>query len=101
MRETSNDPRNHEGVDQEPRRDDEGGLHAPSRLHGWQKVWWWFYSLILVSLARLRFIAILVVIGLIIMKWDTLTAYYDRWTRPTTAGMFSEHASASRYRAGP
>jgi Cu(I)/Ag(I) efflux system membrane fusion protein len=25
---------------------------------------------------------ILAVIGLIIMKWDTLTAYYERWTRP-------------------
>jgi RND family efflux transporter MFP subunit len=27
----------------------------------------------------------LIVIGLIIMKWDTLTAYYDRWNRPTNA----------------
>jgi Cu(I)/Ag(I) efflux system membrane fusion protein len=46
-------------------------------------VWWWFHFLILVNLARFRFIAILVVIGVIIMKWDTITAYYDRWTRST------------------
>jgi Cu(I)/Ag(I) efflux system membrane fusion protein len=37
--------------------------------------------LILVKLARLRFIAVLVAIGLVIVKWDTLTAYYGRWTR--------------------
>ena len=82
MRETSDNPLKHESDEQGPRPNDEGGLHAPTRLHGWQKVWWWFHFLILVNLARLRFIAILVVIGLIIMKWDTLTAYYDRWTRP-------------------
>ena len=62
--------------------DDVGGLHAPPDLRGAQKVWWWFHFLVLVNL-RLRFIGILVVIGLIIMKWDTLNAYYDRWTRPT------------------
>src|SRR2546423_1730155 len=82
MRETNDDLGKREGVDEVPRRDDEGGLHAPPRLNGWQKAWWWFHLLILVDLARLRFIAILAVIGLIIMKWDTLTAYYDRWTRP-------------------
>jgi len=62
--------------------DDVGGLHAPPDLRGAQKVWWWFHFLVLVNLARLRFIGILVVIGLIIMKWDMLNAYYDRWTRP-------------------
>lgn len=82
MRETNDDLGKREEVDQAPRRDDEGGLHAPPRLHGWQKAWWWFHFLILVNLARLRFVAILAVIGLIILKWDTLTAYYDRWTRP-------------------
>jgi membrane fusion protein, copper/silver efflux system len=62
--------------------DDEGGLHAPPDLKGWRKAWWWFDFIILVNLARLRFIAILVVIGVIIMQWDTLAAYYDKWTRP-------------------
>src|SRR6478735_10428073 len=65
--------------------DDAGGLHAPPDVHGWGKAWWWFHFLVLVNLARLRFIAILIVIGVIIMKWDTLTAYYDRWTRPAIA----------------
>ena len=63
--------------------DDAGGLHAPPDVHGWGKVWWWFHFLVLVNLARLRFIAILAVIGVVIVKWDTLTAYYEKWTRPT------------------
>ena len=60
---------------------DEGGLRAPPHLHGWRKAWWWFDFIILVKLARLRFIAILVVIGVIITQWDTFAAYYDKWTR--------------------
>jgi len=63
--------------------DDVGGLHAPPELHGLDKAWWWFHFLVLVNLARLRFIAILIVIGAVIMKWDVLTAYYEKWTRPT------------------
>src|SRR5262245_5690285 len=68
----------------------EGGLHAPPELRGWAKTWWWFHFLILVNLARLRFIAILVVIGLVIMKWDTLTAYYEKWTRPTNTAVAAD-----------
>jgi multidrug efflux pump subunit AcrA (membrane-fusion protein) len=45
-------------------------------------VWWWFDFIILVKLARLRFIAILVLIGGVIAYWDTLSAYYEKWTRP-------------------
>lgn len=70
--------------------DDTGGLHAPPGLQGWGKVWWWFHFLILVNLARLRFIAILIVIGAVIMKWDTLTAYYEKWTRPAGAAVVAE-----------
>ncbi len=67
----------------EPERtDDEGGLRAPPHLHGWRKAWWWFDFIILVKLARLRFLGILVVIGVVITQWDTLVAYYDKWTRP-------------------
>ncbi len=60
----------------------EGGLRTPPGLRGIRKFWWWFDFVILVKLARLRFIGVLVVIGLVIVYWDTLTAYYDKWTRP-------------------
>jgi hypothetical protein len=61
---------------------DEGGLRPPPGLSFWRRVWWWFDFVILVKLARLRFVAILVVIGVLITQWDTLIAYYERWTRP-------------------
>jgi RND family efflux transporter MFP subunit len=61
---------------------DEGGLRPPPGLSFWRRVWWWFDFLILVKIARLRFVAILLVIGLIITQWDTLIAYYEKWTRP-------------------
>ncbi len=63
---------------------DEGGLHAPSELKGWRKWWWWFDFIVLVKLARLRFIGILIVIGVAISQWDLLIAHYDKWTRPST-----------------
>lgn len=34
---------------------------------------------------RLRFIAILVAIGLVIGYWDTIKNYWDKWTRPSGA----------------
>ncbi|HEX7446252.1 MAG TPA: efflux RND transporter periplasmic adaptor subunit [Pirellulales bacterium] len=64
---------------------DEGGLRAPPELSGWRKAWWWFDFIILVKLARLRFIGILALIGVVITQWDTLAAYYDRYTRPAEA----------------
>src|SRR5689334_7880554 len=63
---------------------DEGGLRPPPGLSFWRRVWWWFDFVILVKLARLRFVAILLVIGLLITQWDLLVAYYERWTRLTT-----------------
>ena len=60
----------------------EGGLRAPAHYSRLRKLWWWFDFLILVKLARLRFIAILAVIGAAILYWDTLVAYYEKWTRP-------------------
>ena len=71
-------PSQHDAAPMRRLADDEGGLRAPPDLHGWRKAWWWFDFIILVKLARLRFIAILVVIGVIITQWDTLTAYYDK-----------------------
>ncbi|MGH7169059.1 MAG: efflux RND transporter periplasmic adaptor subunit [Gemmataceae bacterium] len=64
---------------------DEGGLRAPPNLSLLGKVWWWFHFLVLVKLARLRFLAILAAIGLVIAKWDLLSAWYDKWTRPVLA----------------
>lgn len=60
----------------------EGGLRPPPDMAFWPRMWWWFHFLILVKLARLRFIAILAAIGAVILYWDTLISYYDRWTRP-------------------
>jgi Cu(I)/Ag(I) efflux system membrane fusion protein len=59
----------------------EGGLRAPPGLSLPGKVWWWFHFLILVKLARLRFLAILALVGVVILKWETLNAYYEKWTR--------------------
>src|SRR4051812_28608217 len=64
---------------------DEGGLRAPPGLSGWRKAWWWFDFIILVKLARLRFVAVLLLIGAVITQWDLLTAYYQRWTRGADA----------------
>src|SRR5947207_6298579 len=61
---------------------DEGGLRPPPGLSFWRRVWWWFDFVILVKIARLRFVAILIIIGVIITQWDLLIAYYDKWTRP-------------------
>src|SRR5437867_1357314 len=63
----------------------EGGLHAPPGLGFWGTVWWWFHFLILLKLARFRFIAILIVIGLVILMWDHIVAVYDKVTRPAAA----------------
>src|SRR5260221_3850949 len=62
--------------------DDEGGLRAPPGLTGWRKAWWWFDFIILVKLARLRFIAVLAVICLVITQWDALAAHYHKRTPP-------------------
>jgi Cu(I)/Ag(I) efflux system membrane fusion protein len=88
-------PRWEQPADSGPR-PDEGGLRAPPGLSPLGKVWWWFHFLILVKLARLRFIAVLVVIGLVIVKWDTILAYYDKWTRPEGSA-YSASASIEYY----
>jgi membrane fusion protein, copper/silver efflux system len=63
----------------------EGGLKAPPGLSTLGKLWWWFDFLVLVNLARLRFIAILAAIGALILYWDTLVSYYEKWARPPAA----------------
>lgn len=34
---------------------------------------------------RLRFILLMVIVGVVAAKWDTIMNYYDRWTRPMQA----------------
>ncbi len=92
---TNNFPSPDGDVESPATRDDEGGLRAPPGLKGWRKAWWWFDFIILVKLARLRFIGILAVIGVIITQWDTLNAYYEKWTRP--AGAVTAAASGIEY----
>ena len=66
----------------------------PSHYGTLRKLWWWFDFIILVKLARLRFIAILAVIGAAILYWDTLVAYYEKWTRPVFG---EEHATSGEF----
>jgi multidrug efflux pump subunit AcrA (membrane-fusion protein) len=73
---------------------DEGGLRAPAHYSRLRKIWWWFDLLVLVKLARLRFLAILAVIGAAILYWDTLVAYYEKWTRPAFG---EEHAAGGDF----
>jgi multidrug efflux pump subunit AcrA (membrane-fusion protein) len=61
---------------------EERGLRPPAEYGFFRRLWWWFDFLILVKLARLRFIAILVLVGGVIAYWDTLSAHYEKWTRP-------------------
>lgn len=72
----------HDPIAPVPPQYDEGGLRAPPHLTGWRKAWWWFDFIVLVKLARLRFIAVLLVIGVVITQWAVLAAYWDKWTRP-------------------
>jgi multidrug efflux pump subunit AcrA (membrane-fusion protein) len=54
-----------------------GSIPAPVHGFGW-KLW-----LVLKTLqARLRFVVLLAAIGGLIAYWDTLSAYYEKWTRP-------------------
>ena len=72
-------PSNNERIVDRP---DEGGLHAPKELGILARAWWWFDFVVLVNLARLRFVAILIALGFVVTQWDTLVAYYEKWTRP-------------------
>jgi Cu(I)/Ag(I) efflux system membrane fusion protein len=71
---------------------DEGGLRPPPGLSYWGRVWWWFDFVILVKLARLRFVAILLVIGVVITQWDLLISYYERWMRPAASAAAASSA---------
>lgn len=46
---------------------------------------------------RLRFVAVLVGIGLVISSWDTLRNHWDKWTRPAAGGAVSMAADDEFY----
>lgn len=46
---------------------------------------------------RLRFIAVLVGIGLLIGYWDTLRNYWDKWTRPSSGAVAAAGSSEEFY----
>ena len=55
---------------------------APRRKSLWRSVWFAVKAIEI----RLRFIAVLIGIGLLIGYWDTIKNHWDKWTRPATAG---------------
>ncbi|MBI3891857.1 MAG: efflux RND transporter periplasmic adaptor subunit [Candidatus Wallbacteria bacterium] len=65
----------------------------PAPLSNWQRI----RLLIQVVEIRLRFIVILIGTGLAIGYWDTLQNYWDKWTRPKTAGMTQVQSDAEFY----
>ena len=60
-----------------------GGGAARHRTGLRQAVWFAFKA----AEIRLRFIAILVGIGLVIGYWDTIKNHWDKWTRPAAGGV--------------
>ncbi len=44
--------------------------------------WWKTWLAFKVVQARLRFIALLAIVGAVLASWDTLSNYYEKWTRP-------------------
>lgn len=62
---------------------DEGGLQAPPGLSPMGEFWWWLRFWLFVKTARLRFIVVLLAVGGVIMYWETLKAYYEKYARPT------------------
>ncbi len=63
----------------------DSGQAAPGPI-GLGKSFWFAFKAIEI---RLRFVAILVGIGLVIGYWDTFRNHWDKWTRPAAAGATS------------
>jgi RND family efflux transporter MFP subunit len=60
---------------------DQTDQSPPAKRSVWRKV----LTAIDVVSVRLRFIVLMVIVGVIAAKWDTIMNYYDRWTRPAQA----------------
>jgi Cu(I)/Ag(I) efflux system membrane fusion protein len=66
---------------------------APTTHHG---LGWKSWQVVKVIWARLRFFLILAAIGLVVGYWDTLSGYYEKWTRPLR-GQVEAAASDTEY----
>jgi Cu(I)/Ag(I) efflux system membrane fusion protein len=66
----------------------DGNVSASAPTHGF---WWKVWQVVKVLQARLRFIVILSVVGLVIGYWNTINNYYEKWTRP----LYGEQTVAS------
>ncbi len=64
-------------------------FHARPPRHGFG---WKTWQVLKVVQARLRFIAILVAVGLVIGFWDNINNHYEKWTR---------HLSAHQHEVSP
>jgi Cu(I)/Ag(I) efflux system membrane fusion protein len=58
----------------------EGQKSASSKTGFWKKTW----LLVMILQARLRFFFILALIGAIALSWNSITARWEKWMRPTT-----------------
>jgi Cu(I)/Ag(I) efflux system membrane fusion protein len=65
------------------------GSGEPAPVPGFRWTPWQVFQVVQ---ARLRFVAILAVIGTVIGFWDTIIGYYEKWTRPLSG---SETAASS------
>jgi Cu(I)/Ag(I) efflux system membrane fusion protein len=48
-------------------------------------VWWKLWQVLQVVQARLRFVALLLLLGLVFSYWGTLANYWEKWTRVASA----------------
>jgi Cu(I)/Ag(I) efflux system membrane fusion protein len=62
--------------------DGPGAARSGARSEQAHGFWWKVWLVVKTIQARLRFVVILIAIGGVIAYWDTLVAYYDKWTRP-------------------
>src|SRR5262245_50647576 len=59
----------------------EGQKSASSKTGFWKKTW----LVAMVLQARLRFFFILALIGAVALSWNSITARWEKWMRPTAA----------------
>src|SRR2546421_7284453 len=61
--------------------------------HSSSRIW----TAIRIVNVRLRFVILMLVVGLIAGNWDRLTNHFDRWTRPAPASQDAEAPDSEYY----